>query len=537
MSAVEASARTTPRPCALARDLPRPLARVARARLRRDVPPQVGVLPRLLRGGLRARATSTSPRCGSSGRAPQPRPRDGCRRRRRSCGSAATCGCATTRRCSQPSTPRATCCPSSSSTPGCSRPTPPHSAAARVGRVAVEGHPRARSSSGAATPSTSSPSWRGGRRRSGARLARDHAVRRAAATRPSAGPRRGRASSGSPPARRTPWGRVASSTSRAAPYRVFTPFSHAPGASTAGPPRRPRPQGASAVAARRPVGAATPCPRRARGPRLPRPARTPRCGGGGLPRRAARRLRRRTATAPTSTRTSRLSPYLKVGAIHPRTILADLAAHAGRAVAGREHLRRPSWPGASSTPTCCGTTPTRRGTTCDPSCARMTYDEPDRRCVDAWQRGPHRLSRSSTPGCASSLDEGWMHNRVRMITASFLTKDLHVWWPVGARHFLDHLVDGDIASQQPRLAVGRRHRHRRVAVLPGLQPGDPGEEVRPRRRLRAPLGARAARTCRAPRRTSRGSTTTGYDARLPEPVVDHDEERAEALRRYERARR
>ena len=44
------------------------------------------------------------------------------------------------------------------------------------------------------------------------------------------------------------------------------------------------------------------------------------------------------------------------------------------------------------------------------------------------------------------LAEGWMHNRVRMITASFLTKDLHVWWPVGARHFLDHLVDGDLAS-------------------------------------------------------------------------------------------
>ena len=39
-----------------------------------------------------------------------------------------------------------------------------------------------------------------------------------------------------------------------------------------------------------------------------------------------------------------------------------------------------------------------------------------------------------------------MHNRLRMITASFLTKDLHVWWPVGARHFLEHLVDGDIAS-------------------------------------------------------------------------------------------
>ena len=41
---------------------------------------------------------------------------------------------------------------------------------------------------------------------------------------------------------------------------------------------------------------------------------------------------------------------------------------------------------------------------------------------------------------------GSMHNRVRMITASFLVKDLHAWWPVGAKHFLDHLIDGDLAS-------------------------------------------------------------------------------------------
>ena len=44
------------------------------------------------------------------------------------------------------------------------------------------------------------------------------------------------------------------------------------------------------------------------------------------------------------------------------------------------------------------------------------------------------------------LQRGWMHNRLRMVTASFLTKDLHVWWPHGARHFLDHLRDGDLAS-------------------------------------------------------------------------------------------
>jgi deoxyribodipyrimidine photo-lyase len=41
---------------------------------------------------------------------------------------------------------------------------------------------------------------------------------------------------------------------------------------------------------------------------------------------------------------------------------------------------------------------------------------------------------------------GWMHNRARMITASFLTKDLGVDWRVGEAHFMSHLLDGDPAS-------------------------------------------------------------------------------------------
>ena len=39
-----------------------------------------------------------------------------------------------------------------------------------------------------------------------------------------------------------------------------------------------------------------------------------------------------------------------------------------------------------------------------------------------------------------------MHNRARLITASFLTKDLHLDWRLGARHFLRWLVDGDVAN-------------------------------------------------------------------------------------------
>ncbi len=41
---------------------------------------------------------------------------------------------------------------------------------------------------------------------------------------------------------------------------------------------------------------------------------------------------------------------------------------------------------------------------------------------------------------------GFMHNRLRMITAMFLTKDLHVDWREGEAHFLRELVDGDIAA-------------------------------------------------------------------------------------------
>ncbi|WP_031512239.1 cryptochrome/photolyase family protein [Streptomyces sp. NRRL F-5123] len=44
--------------------------------------------------------------------------------------------------------------------------------------------------------------------------------------------------------------------------------------------------------------------------------------------------------------------------------------------------------------------------------------------------------------------EGWMHNRARLLVASFLTKTLYVDWRVGAAHFLDLLVDGDVANNQ-----------------------------------------------------------------------------------------
>jgi deoxyribodipyrimidine photo-lyase len=73
-----------------------------------------------------------------------------------------------------------------------------------------------------------------------------------------------------------------------------------------------------------------------------------------------------------------------------------------------------------------------------------TWDEDDE-AFAAWCEG-----RTGFPvvdaGMRQLLQEGWMHNRARMVVASFLTKDLHLDWRLGARHFLDHLVDGDLAN-------------------------------------------------------------------------------------------
>ncbi|MDF3301318.1 cryptochrome/photolyase family protein [Streptomyces tropicalis] len=67
--------------------------------------------------------------------------------------------------------------------------------------------------------------------------------------------------------------------------------------------------------------------------------------------------------------------------------------------------------------------------------------------VEAWKEG-----RTGYPVVDAAmrqlLHEGWMHNRGRLLTAGFLTKTLYVDWRVGARYFLAHLVDGDVANNQ-----------------------------------------------------------------------------------------
>ena len=129
----------------------------------------------------------------------------------------------------------------------------------------------------------------------------------------------------------------------------------------------------------------------------------------------------------------------------------------------------------------------------------------DADALAALARGRAPASPSSTPRMRQLAATGWMHNRARMIVGSFLTKDLQQDWREGERHFMAHLLDGDVRHQQRRLAVDRLDRHRPRALLPApLQPDDPAAPVRPRRALRAPLVPRAAPTSPTTGSPSRG---------------------------------
>jgi len=119
------------------------------------------------------------------------------------------------------------------------------------------------------------------------------------------------------------------------------------------------------------------------------------------------------------------------------------------------------------------------------------------------------------------LAEGWMHNRARMVTASFLVKDLHIDWRLGARWFMWHLVDGDLASNQ--------HGWQWVAGT--------GTDAAPFHRVFNPQAQQEHFDPDGDyvRRYLPG--TPAADGRGPLPIVDHARERREALARFDAARR
>jgi deoxyribodipyrimidine photo-lyase len=211
--------------------------------------------------------------------------------------------------------------------------------------------------------------------------------------------------------------------------------------------------------------------------------------------------------------TSRLSPHLRFGTVHPRQVLDRLPAGTSGEVfrselAWREFYADVLWH-----------RPDSAWTSLSPVGAHLRSDTgpaADARFA-AWAAG-----RTGYPlvdaGMRQLESEGWMHNRVRMLTASFLVKDLHLPWQRGAAHFMDRLVDGDLASNN--------HGWQWVAGT--------GTDAAPFYRIFSPE-----------RQAGRFDPDGAYVARhvpehgtpgYPGPIVDHAVERVEALERWQEAK-
>lgn len=136
--------------------------------------------------------------------------------------------------------------------------------------------------------------------------------------------------------------------------------------------------------------------------------------------------------------TSRLSPHLRWGEIHPRTILADLNQTTAHEVFRKEIAWREFYADVLHH------NPLTSRQYYNPVFASMRYDDPGEK-FELWC-----LGKTGYPIVDAAMrqlrDEGWIHNRTRMVVASFLVKDLHIEWQHGANFFMKYLIDNDAAS-------------------------------------------------------------------------------------------
>jgi deoxyribodipyrimidine photo-lyase len=136
--------------------------------------------------------------------------------------------------------------------------------------------------------------------------------------------------------------------------------------------------------------------------------------------------------------TSKMSTYLKFGEIHPRTLLQGLGESKAHDTFRKEIAWREFYADVLFN------NPMTDVQYYSEKFAQMRYDKPGAQ-FEAWCEG-----KTGYPFVDAAMRqlvlEGWMHNRTRMVVASFLVKDLHLEWQLGERFFADHLVDYDVAS-------------------------------------------------------------------------------------------
>ena len=225
--------------------------------------------------------------------------------------------------------------------------------------------------------------------------------------------------------------------------------------------------------------------------------------------------------------TSHLSHALAHGEIHPRTILAGLGNTSAEEVFRKEIAWREFYADVLFH------YPHTLTDYYEPKFKKLRYDtgKTAEKRLQAWCRGETGYPMVDA-GMRQLVTEGWMHNRVRMIVASFLVKDLHLEWTQGAAFFEAHLSDYDPASNshgwQWTAGCGTdASPYYRIfnPILQGLKFDPDGEYVR---KYIPELRHIAGSAVHEP-----WEIFEGYQHGYPEPIVDHNVERNESLARLE----
>jgi deoxyribodipyrimidine photo-lyase len=138
--------------------------------------------------------------------------------------------------------------------------------------------------------------------------------------------------------------------------------------------------------------------------------------------------------------TSRLSPYLRFGCVSANEVVAA----AGKVRGTQELVRQVAWRDFYGQLLAHDPTIAWRDFRSPPDDTPPSPEHPGY-LFECWQHG-----RTGIPlvdaGMRQLRREGWMHNRARMVTASFLTRRLGIEWQRGAEHYMRWLVDGDPAN-------------------------------------------------------------------------------------------
>ncbi len=220
--------------------------------------------------------------------------------------------------------------------------------------------------------------------------------------------------------------------------------------------------------------------------------------------------------------TSRMGHHLRWGEIHPRTILDSLGGSPAHEVYRKEIAWREFYADVLYH------NPHTSRDYYSKRFAGMRYESPDGKFL-AWCEG-----KTGFPFVDAAMrqlvETGWMHNRLRMVVASFLVKDLHIEWHHGANFFMKYLIDNDVASNSHGWQWTAGCGTDASPYFRIFNPVEQGRKFDPEgdyiRKYIPELGHLSAKYIHEPWQDPAGNRNS-----YPDRIVDHTVERLESLAR------